>query len=46
MDRPIFPAAIGLPPRQQRLLEQVRTAIRARHYSYRIEQRVAEYRTG
>ena len=38
MDRPIFPAANGLPPRQPRLLEQVRTAIRARHYSFRTEQ--------
>ena len=38
MDRPTFPAANGLPSRQPRLLDQVRTAIRARHYSYRTEQ--------
>ena len=38
MDHPTFPAANGPPPRQPRLLDQIRTAIRARHYSYRTEQ--------
>lgn len=38
MDHPTFPTANGPPPRQPRLLDQVRTAIRARHYSYRTEQ--------